>query len=234
MAARMTPAARRARIVEAARAVVERQGLAATTVRDIAAEMGTSAGLVHHYIDSMDGLLAEVFETVAREGIDVTRGALAAADGPLAQLDAFLDTALRPGHGSRFQLWLDAWAEAARRPELGATSRRLNIEWQRLLADVIEGGVAAGDFDCADPDATSWRILSLLDGLVLQLVAHHITLDGDQVRTWVARFAEHELALAAGVLDLVDRPAPPDPQSLHVLSPPSSDHHDRADREVAS
>jgi len=60
----MDPVARRARILEAGRAVALRQGLAATTVRDIAAEMGSSPGLVHHYVDSMDGLLAEVFELV--------------------------------------------------------------------------------------------------------------------------------------------------------------------------
>ncbi|HHU08918.1 MAG TPA: hypothetical protein GXZ60_02710, partial [Intrasporangiaceae bacterium] len=91
--------------------------------------------------------------------------------------------------------WLDAWAEAARRPELAAVSRALNIEWQRLLAQIIEAGVARGDFRCPDPDASAWRLLSLLDGLVLQLVAHDITLGRDQVISWVLRAAEGELAL---------------------------------------
>lgn len=204
MAARLDPAARRARILDAARAVALRQGLARTTVRDIAAEMGTSPGLVHHYIDSMDGLLAEVFETVAREGLEVTRAALQTAGSPSRQLAAFLTSSLRPGHGANFQLWLDAWAEAARRPDFGATSRRLNIEWQRLLAGVIEAGVADGEFRCADPDGTAWRLLSLLDGLVLQLVAHDISLERDQVITWVTQLAEHELALDPGSLSHLD------------------------------
>ena len=39
-----------------------------------------------------------------------------------------------------FQLWLDAWAEAARRPAVQATSRRLNLEWQGLLERTIRGG----------------------------------------------------------------------------------------------
>ena len=39
-----------------------------------------------------------------------------------------------------FQLWLDAWAEAARRPAIQATSRRLNLEWQGLLERTIAAG----------------------------------------------------------------------------------------------
>lgn len=198
--ARMDPMARRARIVDAARTVALRQGLARTTVRDIAAEMGSSSGLLHHYVDSMDGLLAEVFELVAREGLQTTRAAVEASHSPRQALTAFLSTSLRPGHGTAFQLWLDAWAEAARRPELAATSRRLNIEWQRVLAEVIEAGVASGDFRCADPESAAWRLLSLLDGLVLQMVAHDIPFGSDEVISWVAGSAERELGLAPGTL----------------------------------
>lgn len=230
--ARMDPAARRARIIDTARAVALRQGLARTTVRDIAAEMGTSPGLVHHYVDSMDGLLAEVFEAVAREGLDGTRAALRSAGRPTEQLVAFLATSLRPGHGSNFQLWLDAWAEAARRPELGATSRRLNVEWQRLLAEVIEEGVCVGDFACADPDGSAWRLMSLLDGLVLQLVAHDIPLERHQVRAWVARFAEHELSLEPGTLDEPARGDHPDARPLRVI--PDPDHAPAANESEAA
>lgn len=196
----MDPVARRARILDAARTVVLRQGLARTTVRDIAAEMGSSAGLVHHYVDSMDGLLSEVFELVAREGLQATRTAVQTSRSSQEALMAFLSTSLRPGHGTAFQLWLDAWAEAGRRPELGATSRRLNIEWQRVLAEIIERGVASGEFRCAEAESAAWRVLSLLDGLVLQMVAHDLPFSGEQVIAWVAGSAERELGLAPGSL----------------------------------
>jgi len=52
--ARMSPDERRAAILDAALTVMQRRGIAATTVRDVAAEMGTSSGLVHHYYASMD------------------------------------------------------------------------------------------------------------------------------------------------------------------------------------
>ena len=57
--ARMNPDDRREAIIAATLAVMQRQGIAATTVRDVAAELGASSGLIHHYMTSMDELIAE-------------------------------------------------------------------------------------------------------------------------------------------------------------------------------
>ena len=46
---------------------------------------------------------------------------------------------------------------------------------------------------CPDPEAAAWRILSLQDGLSLQVVAHGTILDRITVSDWVARIAEIEL-----------------------------------------
>ena len=53
---RMSPADRRSAIVAATVDVARRKGLASTTVRDVAAEMGTSSGLIHHYFDNKQQL----------------------------------------------------------------------------------------------------------------------------------------------------------------------------------
>lgn len=200
MRARLDPAVRRGRIVDAALAVMLRNGLAATTVRDVAQEMGASPGLVHHYFESMDELLATAFERAASEGLDETRAVMAALDDPVQKLRAFFATYTRAEQDWAFQLWLDAWAEAARRPVLREVSYRLNVAWQQLLAEVIEAGVATDTFVCGDPEGAGWRILSLLDGLALQTVAHRVTLDRGSVIAWSTRHAEHELSLPPGSL----------------------------------
>ncbi len=99
-----------------------------------------------------------------------------------------------------FQLWLDAWAEAARRPALQAVSRRLNLEWQALLERTIRAGVADDSLRSDDPGAAAWRILSLLDGLALQVVAHGTTISRAEVVTWATTATETELGLAPGTL----------------------------------
>ena len=198
--ARMTPTDRRASIVAATRAVMSRQGIAGTTVRDVAAELGTSSGLIHHYYASMDDLVAAAFEQAAREDLSATRNAVDMGVGGADRLMLFFDTYARGEDGSGMQLWLDAWAEAARRPALQRISRRLNEEWQRLLADIIREGIASGTMACDDPDAASWRLLSLLDGLTLQVVAHGDVLSTQQADAWTREMAERELALPRGAL----------------------------------
>lgn len=198
--ARLSPAQRRAAIVEAALAVAVRKGLASTTVRDVAAEMGTSSGLIHHYFDSMDDVLAAVFEQVAARDLELSRAALAASRDPIDALASFIRTYAPVDRDWAFQLWLDAWAEAARRPPLQATSRRLNLAWQALLEEAIRAGVAAGRFRCPDPGGAAWRILSLLDGLALQVVAHPAVIARSEVETWGAAAAERELGLPSGAL----------------------------------
>jgi AcrR family transcriptional regulator len=197
---RMAPVQRREAIVAAALEVAVRKGLASTTVRDVAAEMGTSSGLIHHYFDSMDDVLAAAFEQVARQDLGLSADAMAAAGSPVEALAVFFRTYTPVDKDWSFQLWLDAWAEAARRPALQATSRRLNLEWQALLERTIRAGVADGSFRCADPAGAAWRILSLLDGLALQVIAHGTTISRDDVQAWAVAAAEGELGLTAGAL----------------------------------
>jgi hypothetical protein len=124
------------------------------------------------------------------------------ADAPSAidALRSFFVSYTRADNDQAFQLWLDAWSEAARRPAIRAVSRRLNLEWQGLLEATVRAGMAAGAFTCADPAGTAWRILSLLDGLALQVVAHGTTIARDDVDAWSRAAAERELGLGAGVL----------------------------------
>ena len=197
---RMPPAQRREAIIDAALAVAEIKGLASTTVRDVAAEMGTSSGLIHHYFASMDDVLAAAFERVALQDLVASADQVAGAQTPTEAMRAFFGSYTPADNDWAFQLWLDAWAEAARRPALQATSRRLNLAWQELVAAIIRDGVADGSFRCPDPSGAAWRILSLLDGLALQVVAHGTTISRTDVVAWATGAAERELGLEAGVL----------------------------------
>ncbi len=196
----MTPDQRREAIVDAALAVMTRKGMAGTTVRDVAEDMGTSSGLIHHYFASMDDLLASAFEQVASQDLDSTRTGMAEGRSACERLSLFFANYARADEDWAFQMWLDAWAEAPRRPAVRAVSHRLNVAWQRLLVDAIQEGVAEGVMACDDPEATAWRIVSLLDGLSLQAVAHRASIDRESVTRWGTSYAESELALPAGAL----------------------------------
>lgn len=198
--ARLTPEERRDAIVDAALAVARRKGLATTTVRDVAAQMGTSSGLVHHYFDSMDEVLAAAFARAAGADLDRVTAIVGGTGGAVASLGAFLDSYAPESSDWSFQLWIDAWGEASRRPAVRRTSIALNVAWQQLVAGILRDGVAAGDLVCDDPDASAWRIISLLDGLVLQVVAHRTTVGRDRMLEWARRTTETEAGLPHGAL----------------------------------
>jgi AcrR family transcriptional regulator len=166
----------------------------------VAAEMGTSSGLIHHYFDSMDEVLAAAFEQVAGKDLVETEAILTEAGTPRAALAAFLSSYAPVGEDWAFQLWLDAWAEAARRPALRDASRRLNLAWAAMLERAIRDGVRKGDFSSADPSGAAWRILSLVDGLALQVVAHQTIVDRTDMLAWATAATERELDLPAGSL----------------------------------
>ena len=197
---RLTASQRRERIIAATIAVARRKGLAATTVRDVADEMGSSSGLVHHYFGTMDDVLAEAFAEVAGEDLARTTRALAGVTEPVDALRGFVESYARVDANWAFRLWLDAWAEAPRRPAVRAISQRLNLGWEDLLEAIIRRGIAAGAMTASDPRAAAWTILSILDGLALQVVAHDAAVALDEVVPWAAAAAERELGLPPGAI----------------------------------
>jgi len=198
--ARMARSERRDAIIDAALAVARRKGLGATTVRDVATQMGSSSGLIHHYFDSMDDVLAAAFERIAEQDLVETEAMLQAAGKPREVLAEFLRSYAPVGEDWDFQLWLDAWSEAARRPHLREASARLNLGWEGLLERAIRAGVADGSFRTADPVGAAWRILSVVDGLALQVVAHQTIVNRADMLAWAAAAAEQELQLEPGAL----------------------------------
>jgi AcrR family transcriptional regulator len=198
--ARLSPDDRRRAIVDAALAVARRQGLGATTVRDVAAEMGTSSGLIHHYFESMDDVLATAFEHAASADLRRARVAIDAATTPSARLDAFVGSYAPAQSDWTMQLWLDAWSEASRRPALQRVSRQLNREWQGLVRSIVEEGLASGEFTTDDADASAWRLLSVLDGMALQVVAHDALITRADLLAWTRAAAARELSVGVGSL----------------------------------
>ena len=148
----------------------------------------------------MDDLLAAAFERAAQQDLAATREAMARCPGAVARLASFFVTYARAEQDWAFQLWLDAWAEAARRPAVQETSRRLNVAWQQLLEETIRSGTREGVLRCPDPAGAAWRILSMLDGLALQTVAHPGAVDRFAVVSWSVALAERELGLPPGAL----------------------------------
>lgn len=186
---------RRAEILEATRDVVLRLGFGGTRVKDVADELGVSHGLIHYHFASKDELLAETLRFAAGDELRRLERTVAVGKPALDRFDRLLRDYL-PGRGDvSWVLWIDAWGEALRSPTLKQISQELDEAWVALLERIIRDGVTEGQFTCADPNASAWRIAALMDGLGLQVVLHRSTMSGVQMLEHARTIAAVEVGL---------------------------------------
>ena len=193
--ARIRADARREEILRATGREVIARGFASTRVADVAAALGISSGLVFYHFDSKENLLGEAFRYAAQVDLDRLAATAAAGGRAVERLDRILGLYSPAGSSESWILWIDAWGQALRDPELAAASRQLDLRWKDTLAAVISEGVAAGEFSCPDPDAAAWRLTALLDGLGVQVTVHRGALSQEQLLAWIRGAAAAELGL---------------------------------------
>ncbi|MCB1390761.1 MAG: TetR family transcriptional regulator [Rhodobacteraceae bacterium] len=89
----------RDRLLAAAASLFRRQGYAATTVREIGAEVGLLSGSLFHHVRSKEDMLFAVMERVVAAMLDDLRRATDAAPDLQARLRALIAVELRYLHG---------------------------------------------------------------------------------------------------------------------------------------
>ena len=192
---------RRADVLAAAIRVLAREGIAAATTRNIAAEAGINQATMLYYAGSKDELLLNVL----REMMRLTRDVVLATDpvggdpreGIRRSLTAFwLHVESAPElQVMQYELTL----YALRRPASAWLAREQYAGYAAVVEDLLRAAYAAADAACALPFATLARfIVGGLDGMILQFVS-----DRDTTR------ARRELeALIAAVVALATGAAP--------------------------
>jgi AcrR family transcriptional regulator len=194
--ARRRAEVRRQEILHAAARVVARQGFAHTRVSDVAAELGVSTALVFYHFESKDRLLSEAFLAAADADLARLDRAVAGTGPPAVRLRVVLRLYAPAGAAPGWTMDIDAWAEALRSPEIRDASRRLDRRWRRAIEAVVQDGVSAGDFHCADPRGASERIAAMLDGLA---VATQVRRSVPRARAarWALEFAAQQVGVDA-------------------------------------
>jgi TetR/AcrR family transcriptional regulator, transcriptional repressor of aconitase len=168
---------RRRHIITAARVRFARDGFHATSMDDVIAEAGLSAGAVYRYFKGKDELVLAVVDDVlaAVGGLASTALRHAAAEPPGQFLGRLLRAPEEPQPELRAEtqrIALFSWAEAQRDPavrELLATRyRRLDVLAEDLVRRWQDAGYVAAD---ADVPSLSRVLLALTPGFyVLRLI----------------------------------------------------------------
>ena len=183
---------RREEILDATVEQVERLGLAATRVADVANALDRSTALVFYHFGTKDELVVAAFEHAVNKDLARLDAAVARGGTALDRLRAVVRLYGPTGAATGWKLWIDAWACAQREPEIRTALRRLDKRWESVLLGVVRAGVEDGTFRTADPKASVARISALLDGLsVAALVYGSVT--RKQLKAWIADALAKEL-----------------------------------------
>lgn len=186
-------------IVEAARAVIVRNGVGATGLRDIAAEAGVSVGTVTYHF----GSVAEILNEVVVLETERFYGAIVAAVDAEPDVLVGLRMLVTPLFGDteqvrqHWRIWSDYWTAVVRRPEVAAEyAERIRV-WEACLVRVIRRGVEAGVFVDVDADTVALQLAAYSDGVATQIAQGVPGLTNTVALSWMWRFLSHELGVPA-------------------------------------
>jgi AcrR family transcriptional regulator len=161
---------------DAARQVIIRNGLEATTLRDIAREGGFTTGLLsHHFADKRDVIVA-AFAGASRDFTAWARAELDAAK-TVEELVAALLRVSCPADDERraeWRLWAEMWVYAGRDHEFAEQIEATDAVWTRMVRGVLERCRADGRLrQDVDLDLQAEILNRLIDGLGLRAWLSH-------------------------------------------------------------
>ncbi|WP_062520390.1 TetR/AcrR family transcriptional regulator [Demequina silvatica] len=175
---RMPIEERRAALVEATLAVVERDGLSGTSARTIVRQAGMPLGALHYAFDSLDGLLAAAVDAVTEQERLAVEHLMPAADTVEDRLEAGLAAYVdlltsRPARELAFlELMLHASrARLAEPPAPGRYAPSYAVV-EALLADAAD---RAGATWTTAPATLARHTVAMLDGITTTWLADHDT-----------------------------------------------------------
>jgi AcrR family transcriptional regulator len=166
-------------------------------VARIAQAAGVSTALVHYHFATREALLGEAlrhsYARAATARTSLRAGAGASAARLLARM---IEHCLPvPGRLEReWVLWVELWLRAVRHPALQDVCHELYARLHEWFAGVIAEGVARGEFDVADVDATTDLLLGAIDGVGVRVLAGDPSLPLDRARELVLALASREVS----------------------------------------
>jgi len=184
---RETPDVRRQTLVAAAETVLAREGVAGTSVRAICAEAGVSPGLLRHYFEGVDELIAAAYEAVGQR-IDTALEASIVAAGPAsrARLLAYLTASFAPPvlDPRLLAAWIGFWSLVKTKPRIAAIHAASYAAFRGRLETLL---AAAG---ARDTRLAAIALTATVDGLWLELCLDPATFGPDEATRIIARALE--------------------------------------------
>ncbi|WP_141734595.1 TetR/AcrR family transcriptional regulator [Oligoflexus tunisiensis] len=155
------------RILEAAQTLFSRYGVRKTSIEEIAKSAGLGKGTVYLYFKSKD----EIFDAVAQKFGQILTDKLQTeiADAPThsRKLEQYIMVRLRFIHDliQTNGLTAEVMNEASCTPAMHRVREKFGAQQIALLKQIIDDGVAAGEFETSDSEISAIAIFVAMNGL---------------------------------------------------------------------
>jgi TetR/AcrR family transcriptional repressor of bet genes len=162
---------RRHSLIAATARCLARDGFDGASVRRICEEAGVSAGLLRHYFDGKDDLVAQTYDGLAADFTRITRDILhGASGGPEERLRAFFEASFTAEFidADVFLVWVAFWRQVRVDEKIRRSHRRAYGVHRRDLEDILHDIAAQHGFAC-DPRLAALSLTALMDGLWLEI-----------------------------------------------------------------
>ncbi|HVT50037.1 MAG TPA: transcriptional regulator BetI [Dongiaceae bacterium] len=185
MGKRSIKAIRRDELMDAAIEVIGTEGLGGATVAVIASRAGMSTGLVNHYFESKEELLAlamrNLSNLIRRDILDL----MPAEPTPQQRLKAIIDGSFLPQHfrGPKRVAWMQFMIAAQSEPRIKHLYALTGARFVSNIRYAVRRLVPSGDVD----DVTD-GIAALIDGFFWQIAGDYAEDDFERARRICWRF----------------------------------------------
>lgn len=184
---------RRDALIEACARCLAQFGGGGTSVRVICTEAGVSPGLLRHYFDGIDDLIAETYRAT---GSKVAQALNEAADvctgSPRDKLLAFVTVSFRPpiADSQLLSTWLAFWSLARTSANIGRIHDEIYADNRRDMERLIAACPGAP----ADPRLAAIALTALVDGLWLELSLGNAPFTPDEAHALAERWLDSLLS----------------------------------------
>ncbi len=177
-------AERKQQIYEAAVACFGRQGYHLTTMDDIANEAGLSKGSLYWYFNSKKALFIGLFREIMGQFEQVWDAVI--ADGNSSATEKIVNTlsvfrSEFKEFASFFGVMMEAWLQTLHDEDVVELMGEFYQPYVRMMRQIIEQGVADGEFRVTNVEATTLVLLSMFDGVTLAIGMGVFNYDWDEL-----------------------------------------------------
>lgn len=183
-------------ILDAAERCIISQGIEGVTMRAIASEAGINLASLHYYFENKENLLTSLLGQKFMEYGSAFSASLHEADTPAQQITSAVNHLKKTilEDKSTYILLLEYLPNASRNPRIHELLRASYADFRASLKFLLDGALKERGKSGVDTAILSSFILSLIDGMWIQLFLDEDAFDVDAYINQINRMIDEKLA----------------------------------------